>query len=322
MEDIDIVIPWVNPSDPIWYNEYKSACKNFNGDKNPQRIRDFEIFNYWFRAVEKNMPWVRYIHLFLYGESQIPTWLNVNNPKLKIHYHNEIIPEKYLPTYNSVLYFRYYHKLKDLAEKFIYLEDDIFALNPTEITDFFENDIPKACSKTSLQINSNPVNERNMTLAGIRYPHQSYDMFQLMVKNTLGLCSKYTHKPFKIYKNTHVGIACLKTESQQIFTDLDETLNKYFKNNKFRNQNNVVCEWLYNMIRLNNGNFKEIDSSKMKYMEIYDERFYKEFFKYVPSIKILCMNDILKPNANFNLTKERLKLCLNTLFPNKSTFEN
>ena len=319
---IDIVIPWINPNDNIWFNEYKEACNKFDGDKNPQRIRDFEIFNYWFRSIETNMPWIRYIHLFLYGKSQIPLWLNTNNPKLKIHFHNEIIPEKYLPTYNSVLYFRYYYKLKDLSEKFIYFDDDIFAINPLKPTDFFENNIPKACSATSLQINSNPVHEEMLNRAGIKYPNQKYDMFQTMVKNTLELCSSYTNKPFKIYRNSHVGITALKSEVEKIFIDLDEKLNTYFIKNKFRNSKNIICDWLYNMIRLNDGNFIEQDMSNMKYMEIYDENFYIEFFKYVQNIKILCMNDILKPNANFNLVKERLKKCLNGLFPNKSSFEN
>lgn len=322
MEDIDIVIPWVNPNDDIWFNEYKIACEKFDGDKNPQRIRDFNIFNYWFRAIEKNMPWIRFIHLFLYGKSQIPAWLNTNHPKLKIHFHNEIIPEKYLPTYNSCLYFRYYYKLKDLAEKFIYLEDDIFVLNKTTPSDFFENNKPKACSLLSKQINSNPVDEANLNRANIKYPNQKLDMFQTMVKNTLDLCFDYTKTSFKIYKNSHTGLSVLRSESKEIFENLNAKLDNYFIKNKFRNKNNIITEWLYNYIRLEKNNFIEQKDPDMNYSEIYNENYYQTFFKLALKSKILCMNDILKPNANFNLTKERLKKCLDGLFPNKSSFEN
>lgn len=45
MNDIDIVIPWVNPDDDIWFNKFKNACAKYKGDKDPQRIRDLDISN-------------------------------------------------------------------------------------------------------------------------------------------------------------------------------------------------------------------------------------------------------------------------------------
>ncbi|MFS1240488.1 hypothetical protein ACL36S_16760 [Lactiplantibacillus plantarum] len=53
----------------------------------------------WFRAVEKNAPWVNKIYLIT--DNQIPAWLNFENPKIQVISHQNYIPEKYLPTFNS-----------------------------------------------------------------------------------------------------------------------------------------------------------------------------------------------------------------------------
>lgn len=319
MNEIDIVIPWVNPEDDVWFNDYKEACNKYDGDKHPARIRDFGIFNYWFRAVETNMPWVRYIHLFMYSETQIPKWLNINNSKLKIHFHREIIPEKYLPTFNSNIFFRYIYKLKDLSENFIYFNDDIIPFNYIEPSDYFENNIPKDCSIISNQINANPIHERILNRLNVKWPRQYLDPFLITVKNSLDLCKKYTSK-FNIYRNPHIGIAALKSEVEKIFTDLDDDLNNIFIDGKFRKTTDVVCGWMYRYIRLNLGNFKEQDLSKLVYTEIKNENFYKELSKLL-DCKMICLNDILDNNANIKLISKRLNELLNVLFPNKSGFE-
>lgn len=59
MEKIDFVVPWVDSNDPEWialYNHYRPE----KPIKDNSRFRDWDIFRYWFRAVERYAPWVIY----------------------------------------------------------------------------------------------------------------------------------------------------------------------------------------------------------------------------------------------------------------------
>ena len=96
---IDFVISWVDGADPAWRKEkYKYMGMN-EPDAGADRYRDMGILKYWFRAVEAYAPWVNQIHFITWGH--LPSWLNVNHPKLNIVNHNDYIPEEYLPTFNS-----------------------------------------------------------------------------------------------------------------------------------------------------------------------------------------------------------------------------
>ena len=43
--------------------------------------------------------------------------------------HKDYIPEQFLPTYNSVVIERYLHRIPDLAEHFVYFNDDFYIIN-------------------------------------------------------------------------------------------------------------------------------------------------------------------------------------------------
>ena len=94
---IDFVVPWVDDSDPKWLQErniYASqAGISLNDcDNGNERYRDWNIFQYWFRAVEKYAPWVRNVYLVTNGN--IPKWINPDAPKLKLVSHAEYIPKE------------------------------------------------------------------------------------------------------------------------------------------------------------------------------------------------------------------------------------
>ena len=99
---IDIVVPWVDGNDPIWQEDKKKFADDSDGDKRIIRYRDWEMLPYWFRGVEKYLPWVRKIHFITYGH--LPEWLNIKNPKLNIVNHRDYIPDKYMPTSYRIKY--------------------------------------------------------------------------------------------------------------------------------------------------------------------------------------------------------------------------
>ena len=68
MMDIDVVILWVNGSDPAWMEEKSKYMPPAAADSNSaNRYRDWGILPYWFRAIEKFTPWVRKIHFVTWG---------------------------------------------------------------------------------------------------------------------------------------------------------------------------------------------------------------------------------------------------------------
>lgn len=142
-EQIDFVIAWVDGNDPEWQAERNKYSGNTKGDKRDIRFRDWDNLYFWFRGVEKFTPWVNKVFIITWGH--LPQWLNVDNPKLEVVKHEDYIPEEYLPTYSSRTIELNLHRIKNLSEKFVYFNDDMFIINEMKETDFFKNGLPCDC---------------------------------------------------------------------------------------------------------------------------------------------------------------------------------
>ena len=139
--DIDIVILWVDGSDPAWQAQKRKYLPPEEKDSNSaNRYRDWGLLPYWFRAVEKFAPWVRKVHFVTWGH--VPDFLNLDAPKLHVVRHEDFIPPKYLPTFSSHAIEMNIHRIPGLAEHFIYFNDDMFLLQPMAETDFFRDGLP------------------------------------------------------------------------------------------------------------------------------------------------------------------------------------
>ena len=138
---IDIVIPWVNPTDKSWQANYRKYSGN-SGDKDPNRFRDANTFQYWFKMIRKNCKFKYRIILILAQESQIPEWLDCNASDLKIVFHDAFIPKSELPTFNSSVINCYIPFIPGLSEKYILFNDDMFVIKPTRASDWFDGNKP------------------------------------------------------------------------------------------------------------------------------------------------------------------------------------
>ena len=129
---MDIVITYVNGLVPEWRDSYvKTAGKPFI----EKRFRDWGTLKYLMRGIEANMPFIKNVHLVVSHESQVPKWVNHRN--LNIVLHRDIIPAELLPTFNSNTIEMHLHNISDLAEKFLYFNDDMFPVAPLRAEDFF-----------------------------------------------------------------------------------------------------------------------------------------------------------------------------------------
>lgn len=138
---IDFVITWVDGSDPKWVEEKnKYSDVKVTAANSEVRFRDWDNLQFWFRAVEKYAPWVNKIHFVTWGH--VPEWLDTSNEKINIVKHEDFIPAEYLPTFSSHAIELNLHRIKGLAEQFVYFNDDIFLNAPTKPEDFFVNGMP------------------------------------------------------------------------------------------------------------------------------------------------------------------------------------
>ncbi len=149
-QPIDFVLTWVDGSDKSWQAEKELALQTPEAqaalacgliDAHSSRYRDWENLHFWFRGVEKYAPWVRKIHLVTWGH--VPQWLNREHPKLHIVRHEDYIPEEYLPTFSANPIELNFHRIEELAEQFVFFNDDLFLTAPTQPEDFFQNGLPR-----------------------------------------------------------------------------------------------------------------------------------------------------------------------------------
>ena len=141
--DVDIVVLWVDGSDPNWLKEKnKYSPKRIDDSNSENRFRDWGLMKYWFRGIEQNAPWIRTIHFVTWGH--LPDFLKVDHPKIHVVRHQDYIPNEWLPTFSSHTLEMNIHRIPGLANHFIYFNDDTYLLRPMKKSDFFREGVPCA----------------------------------------------------------------------------------------------------------------------------------------------------------------------------------
>lgn len=138
---IDIVVLWVDGSDPSWLKERSEVLNLEISHSDKKRYRDWDLMKYWFRGIEHFAPWVNKIHFVTWGH--LPKWLNVNHPKLNIVKHVDFMPKEALPTFNSNALLINIHRIPNLAERFILFNDDTLLIKKSNPDDFFKHGHPR-----------------------------------------------------------------------------------------------------------------------------------------------------------------------------------
>lgn len=138
---IDFVVTWLDSSDPLWQKDYLHyKGEGEKGDQSESRFRDWDIFRFWFRAVETYAPWVHKV--FLVTNGKFPDWINRNHPKLVLVKHSDYIPHEFLPTFNSCTIELHMHRIKGLSEHFVYFNDDCFINSFVQPEYYFKEGLP------------------------------------------------------------------------------------------------------------------------------------------------------------------------------------
>ena len=258
--DIDVVILWVDGLDPAWLRQKREYLPPAEGDSDSaNRYRDWGLLPYWFRAIETFAPWVRKVHFVTWGH--VPAFLDLDAPKLHVVRHDEFIPAEYLPTFSSHTIEMNIHRIPDLAEHFIYFNDDMFLLRSHAPEDFFREGLPCTCGREVPWIFSGNVgvwahaaaNDLGVINAhfpkreaiahhGKKFYSKAYrwkDNLRTLMLNTL------FPDQFAGFKNLHAPAAYLKQSFRDVWAAEPELLNSTCRN-KFRAASDVnqwVCLW-------------------------------------------------------------------------------
>lgn len=307
---IDIVVPFYNDKDEKWRNvlrkylsDEKTEDRQATGD---ERYRDADCFQYWFRCVEQNCPWVNKIFLIVACESQLPKWLNRDNPKLRIVCHEEYIPKELLPTFNTLTIEFFISLIKDLSDNYIYCNDDYYFLNPTNKELLFVNDLPVYKSHKV------PIEK-----FGEDYLNASDGTFYQVLNNGMDLQLKISGDKAHWYALDHIPVPHKKEFEKEIIRKYYYTFIEANKHSRFRNRNmysNHVFVCLYKDLK---------PYYVFDYMDSYYVTMRKDInFDDHAHCKMICFNDTEQLNSeDFKNVKERMIKFFEDRFPNKSTFE-
>lgn len=294
-EPIDIIVPWVNPNDLLWQDDFSKYSSLDGGQKAACRFRDMGVFHFWFRCIEKNMPWVRYVFLVLSSPSQIPSWLNTDNPRLKIVYHSQFIPAEELPTFNSSVINCYMPFIPELSDNYILFNDDFFVVDALRAGDFF--------------INNRPVGKFNRV---VRMPRGKTPWYH-NIRNNYKLVDRYIRGCQHIHPN-HGPISFSKVYQLYIYTKMGPAIKSALHNSRFRKNKNVT-DWLFFDIMALTGRIKERSGALTSFQYIN-----KAHFK--ATRRIVCFNDNESfTDAQYNAFKDSVYSYLQQNFPQKSSFE-
>lgn len=336
--DIDFVICWVDGSDSEW--QQKKAFYNGTSYQNPDvRYRDWNILKYWFRAVEEYAPWVHKIYFVT--DNQHPVWLNSNHPQLVLVNHQDYIPEKYLPTFNSNTIEVNFHRIKDLSEHFVAFNDDMYINAPITSDYFFHGGLP--CDATLEHIfdgkGYNPIEGWGISVIdymNTQVLNAYFNRKEVTAKNKSGWYGTYLGMKYLL--QAYIIKFCGRTEFQHLYTPHNEkaflrsTYEKVWEVesklmaetcSRFRKDTNLNI-YLMRYWQLASNQFHPTDVlSKKKTIQLRKGCLpIIERLLFDRSVNSLCLNDSTDCTyEDYQTLKPQIVALFEKKFPKKSSFE-
>lgn len=326
---IDLVLPWVDGSDPAWRAEKNKYDAGHT--VSDVRFESWDNLQYVFRGIEKFMPWVHRVFFITWGH--LPHWLDTSCERLRIVRHSDYIPARYLPTFNSNVIEMNYFRIAELGENFILFNDDLFPLQPIPESYYFQNDLPceeavethfilKADKGMDLQMNYACVN--NMVLLNRHFDKRqvvqaNYDkwfapVYGKRLEQNQNL-QYWNH--FESFVYPHEAMPMKKSVLREIWEKEPETLDQASRN-RFRSYSDIT-QRLITMWQICSGNF--VPHQYQGRLFLVDESNYQEAAAAVRerAYPIVSLNE--SATAGFDTIKEAVNEALESILPEKSGFE-
>lgn len=327
-EDIDFVIAWVDGNDPRWRAEAQKYLPTGGGENTSEiRYRDWGTLRYWFRAVETFAPWVRRVHLVTWGH--LPDWLDTKAEKLNVVKHSDYMPEQYLPTFSSRVIELNIHRIEDLADKFVYFNDDMFLCRSVDERRFFKGGLPRDMARLSL-LSLSSISHAILNMVEIM--NRRYDFRQVLKRNPgkwfapcYGLTNLLKTADLAIWRtipalsDTHMPQPYLKSTFekmwQQEFDILDATCRTRVRDDKGVNQ------WIMRYEQLLGGEFVPVGFGDCRLDTLRDDSI-DAIVRYIEEQRyaMICLNDS-EGIGDFERVRGKLCEAFEKILPEKSGYE-
>lgn len=328
---IDFVLTWVDDTDMEWRKEKnKYSSKNVDSSNSDVRFRDWDLLKYWFRGVEKYASWVNKIYFVTCGQK--PEWLNEKHPKLVFIEHKDYIEKEFLPTFSANPIEINFHKIKELSEKFVYFNDDMYIINKVTPDDFFKNNLP--CD-TFIEMPLYPygngdvfpfflfndielINKYFNKRDAYKKNWKKYINFKYGVKNTIKTFSLLQYSKFSNFAYPHIPSSFLKSTLEEVWNLESNLLNNVSKN-KFRNKEDLN-QYVFKAWQFCKGDFVPRSYTFGDNIPISNDN--QKLIKSLvgKKYKTLCINDSCEVE-NFDKVKKELQNAFEKKFPEKCSFE-
>ncbi len=291
---MDVVITYVDGNDPFWKADYERVV---GGEALSKRFRDWGTLRYLLRGIERFLPYVRKVHLVVARESQVPEW--IDKDAVHVVLHRDIIPEAYLPTFNSSMIEMFLHRIEGLDERFLYFNDDMFPMRPVQEDVFFKDGKPA-------------IGFHKVMFGASSYKKLVF-MSDSLAREALGM-----RKGLFAVRPQHVCSPMLRSRCEELFTkEEDKIMASLTPLRDKRNYNQYLfLDYMYyggNVVprTLSNKHFSLAASSMERIAGFITH----------PTESMVCINDVSMSERRFQSIKPRLIEAFEAVFPKVSKYE-
>lgn len=333
--EVDLILPWVDGNDPVWQAQKIKYAAMYDKEENANsnvRYESWDNLHLVFRGIERFMPWIHRIFLITCG--QIPDFINLQHPKLKIVRHEDFIPKEYLPTFNSNTIEMNYFRISELSENFILFNDDIFLLSPIEKEYYFKDG--KVCDEAvespimpvdvgqiteyscMVKINNLLFINRHFKKREVQSKNPGkwfYEGYGELLQRTEGL--RYWNN-FVGFHDRHMPVALKKSVLQHLWEIEPERLARA-SSNHFRSYTDL-SQCIVRYWQLCTGDFIPRKTLGEPYLVTIDN--YKKVAKDITGQphQMVCLTEDCTPEE-FVKIRDEINRSLESVLPEKSSFE-
>ncbi|WAL40104.1 stealth family protein [Brevibacterium sp. BRM-1] len=312
-EPVDIVYTWVDGDDPAW-QERKLVAE---GVLDPAEVNETatitsrftsrDELRYSLRSVEQFANWVN--HIYIVTDRQVPEWLDVDHPKVTVIDHRDIFTDpEALPVFNSHAIESQLHHIPGLSEHYVYLNDDIFFMRPTEPTLFFTGNGQSKFFPSTAPLDIDAPSARDLPVLSAAKQNRAFmlNAFGRVVTN------KFKHTPHSQLRSV---LSEMEAKHEQEFQDVAAS--------RFRHPDDLsITSALYHFYAYAAGRAQP-GGIRYAYMDIAreDADLYLQRLARRTDLDVLCLNDTNTTETDEEYLTRILGRFLNSRFPIPSHFE-
>lgn len=291
---VDIVITYVDGLDPAWQREYEQYTHEPVLEK---RFRDWGTLPYLFRGIAVNMPFIRKVHLVVARDSQVPQWINRNEVNIVLH--RDIIPQEYLPTFNSTAIEMFLHRIEGLDEEFLYFNDDMYPMMECRAEDFFRE---------------------GRGVIGMSSHFWPSNMYKIHCRNSYrAACQAIRKKPGLCFlRPQHICSPMLKSKCEELYGRLGKQINDSVT--RVRSNDNLNQYLYLDYIYLRGKIINKRQSKKHFSLGVASVKNLCQFILH-PTHKLACINDVQLSEERYVVLRSAILEAFEARFPDKSKFE-